>query len=660
MHLGSIKRAALSKDKKGRAAVKLDQITDLSKTRLAQMRSGSRPHVSVGYDLTKLVRTGKQGEQTAYVFAWSAHEISSVATPMDGTVGANRGLLDGEDEEDQPMSHCLDCGDEFDRNDLDGEFRCASCRDHKREKARSLAATVKKVDSTEIERNAMAENSNVITEAVVVERETTALKRGKSEGAKALATRNKELFDLTEGKDGFVGKYGLYSKGKMADTIRALHGEYVAKDDSIEPSALISDFKAKVNEKVSAAISAGEVPMLSMRAKLRSQSGQVSDDDAVPMEYARYNLGSAMKRICARAATNPANRDLSPDGYELEWHQEVERAFKATGGVPAKMQGSGGFYVPWDAPSRGFKPQSKRDYKLCERFERMQRDLYTGDYASGGALVPSVPVLPTIELLRNRMVLAWAGTKSLAGLTSNVWIPRQTSASAPQALAEIEELAQTQQTFDQVKLEPHRVGNTQNYGRLLMLQSAPGIEALIRDDNFQQIALKIDELGINGQGVGAEPLGIFNTPGVGVVIFGGPATYSEIVSFETTIREQNVYDDVVYISTSSSRGRLMVVPAALIGSTIVSGSTNSLWTTIGGEEEIAGHPAFDSQQIPNNQMLVGAFNHHLHGQFGGLQVIVDPYTRAANDEIVITYNTYNDFAVRHAQAFCVSADAANQ
>ncbi len=193
-----------------------------------------------------------------------------------------------------------------------------------------------------------------------------------------------------------------------------------------------------------------------------------------------------------------------------------------------------------------------------------------------------------------------------------------------------------------------------------MIQSAPDIEALIRDDNFLQIALKIDELGMNGQGVGAEPLGIFNTPGVGAVVFGGTATYAEIVSFETTIRQQNVYDDIVYISTSSSRGRLKVVPAALIGSTIVSGSTNALWIRMDGEEEVNGFPAFDSQQIPNNQMLVGAFNHHIHGQFGGLQVVVDPYTRAAFDEVAITYNTYNDFAVRHAQAFCVSVDAANQ
>jgi len=39
---------------------------------------------------------------------------------------------------------------------------------------------------------------------------------------------------------------------------------------------------------------------------------------------------------------------------------------------------------------------------------------------------------------------------------------------------------------------------------------------------------------------------------------------------------------------------------------------------------------------------------------------LDNYTRAANDEVAITFNTYFDIAVRHAQAFCKSLDSCNQ
>lgn len=642
-HIGVIKRAALSKDKKGRAIVVLDQASELSKTRLAQMRSGSRKHVSVGYELTKLVRTEKQGDQKAYVFAWAAHEISSVATPMDGTVGTNRNILDSDDEE---SCRCLECGNEFERSDLDSEYRCGECRSKPAEQTRSKDP---KVDCPEKESKDMPE----ITEVQVVERENRAKAEATTSTRKATAEsigkRNKDICDVAKE---YADKFGNYSKGKMAETIRALQGEYVAKDDSVESTQLIRDFKMRCMEEVQK----GEMPRpYSLRAKLRSQSGEVGDDDELPADYSRYNLGRAIRSIVER--TLPGEKTgAAVDGFEKEVFDDMQTEWKRNG-LSQSSQLSGGFHVPWDAPARGFRPKNKRDMQMCARY---QRDLSTFDFASGGALVPSVPILPTIELLRNRMVLGWAGTKSIAGLSGNIWIPRQTSAVAPQAVAENQALAQTQQTFDQIEGRPRRVGNTQVYSRLLMLQSAPDIEALVRDDNFKEIALKIDYLGINGSGAGNEPLGVMNTPGVGVVVFGGTATLGEIISFETTIRQQNVYDPIVYISTSSSRGRLMYVPAQLLGSTVVSGQTNAIWVTNMGEETIIGRPAFDSQQIPNNQMLAGAFEHQLHLQWGGLQVIVNPYTFARNDEIEITYNTYNDFALRHPQAFCVSPDAANQ
>lgn len=642
LQLGKVKRASLSKDKKCRAILLADKITELSKTRFEQMRTKSRPHVSVGYVLTGLLRKEKQGDQTAYVFSWAPYEISSVMCPMDGTVGAYRSMIDGDDEE---FAHCLECGNDFERSDLDDEYRCGECRDKPVEQTRSLNP---KVDCPEKESKSMTE----ITEVQVVERETRARTEATTSTRKAtaesLGKRNKDICDVAKE---YKTKFGNYSRGKMAETIDGLQAEFIAKADGAD-TEVIRDFKFRCMEEVQK----GEMPRpYSLRAKLRSQSGDVSDDDSLPPDYSRYNLGRAIRSIVER--TQPGEKTGAlVDGFEKEIFDDMQTEWKRNG-LSQSSQLSGGFHVPWDAPARGFRPKNKRDMQMCARY---QRDLSTFDFASGGALVPSMPILPTIELLRNRMVLGWAGTKSIAGLSGNIWIPRQTSAVAPQAAAENQALQATQQTFDQIEGRPRRVGNTQVYSRLLMLQSAPDIEALVRDDNFKEIAIKIDYLGINGSGAGNEPLGTMNTPGVGVIIFGGTATLGEIISFETTIRQQNIYDPIVYISTSSSRGRLMYVPAQLLGSTVVSGQTNAIWVTNMGEETIIGRPAYDSQQIPNNQMLAGAFEHQLHLQWGGLQVIVNPYTFARNDEIEITYNTYNDFALRHPQAFCVSADAANQ
>jgi hypothetical protein len=192
------------------------------------------------------------------------------------------------------------------------------------------------------------------------------------------------------------------------------------------------------------------------------------------------------------------------------------------------------------------------------------------------------------------------------------------------------------------------------------LQSSPDVEALIREDNFRQIAIKIDSMGLMGLGGNAEPLGIMNTPGINAILFGGTPTYAQVVGMETAIRKNNVYDPIVFLTTSATRGRWRVLPAALVGSTIVSGETNALWTGNNDDEFVAGRPAYDSQQVPNDQVIAGAFEHLLHAMWGGLDIVVDYITRAAFGEIVITYNTWNDFALRHPQAFCTSVDSGNQ
>ena len=88
--IGVIVRAGIDADKIGRAELEMDcEGTGLE--RCNQMRSGIRPHISVGYDQTRLLSETK-GEDGKPVrrFAWRAHEISSVATPADLAVGVGR------------------------------------------------------------------------------------------------------------------------------------------------------------------------------------------------------------------------------------------------------------------------------------------------------------------------------------------------------------------------------------------------------------------------------------------------------------------------------------------------------------------------------------------------------------------------------------------
>jgi HK97 family phage major capsid protein len=329
-----------------------------------------------------------------------------------------------------------------------------------------------------------------------------------------------------------------------------------------------------------------------------------------------------------------------PDGLEGEFHRALEA--QNLGIEPQ------GFLCPLDANIR--LPN------------RMQRDMQATVFATGGAFVPSQLVMPVIEILRNFLILNKVGVRVMAGLVGNILLPRQEAAATAYAVPEIGPLSDSGQILGQLAMAPHRVGATQTYSKQFVMQSTPDAEAFLRDDLFKVIALQHDRLGINGQGAGSEPLGVMNTPGINSILFGGTATYQQIVNMATAIRTMNVREPLAYISTPTSRGRLQTVPELLLGATILGGAQNALWkpSIDPTESRVNGWPAYDTNQIPNNQMLCGAFEHLVQGIWGGLDVVVDIFTKAKQAETVITINTWIDWAVRHAQAFTVSADSAAQ
>jgi HK97 family phage major capsid protein len=246
----------------------------------------------------------------------------------------------------------------------------------------------------------------------------------------------------------------------------------------------------------------------------------------------------------------------------------------------------------------------------------------------------------------------------LTGLTGNVIIPRQDAVATAYSVPEIGALNATQQILGQIALSPKRVGARQIYSKQLVFQSTPDIESFIRTDLFAVIALLWDYLGLNGQGAQSQPLGIMNTPGVQSIVFGGAPTYAQLVSMITALRKLNVRGPVSFASTPATAGIFRTTAVTLTGATtVVGGASNALLTP---DDKIAGCDFIESNQIPNDQVILGGEGEAIKALWAGLDIVTDPFTLATNSEIVLTFNTWGDFAVRHPQAFNISADAGSQ
>ena len=319
--------------------------------------------------------------------------------------------------------------------------------------------------------------------------------------------------------------------------------------------------------------------------------------------------------------------------------------FEASEAVGKKMgKDARGFYLPNEV-MRG----------------TIKRDLVVGTATAGGNLV-ATDLTGFIDLLRNRMKIVQLGAQVLTGLVGNLAIPELTGGATSYWVTENAAPTESEQTFGQVPLTPKTVGAYTDIGRRLILQTSLDVEAIVRADLATQLALAIDLAAINGSGTSNQPTGILNTTGIGDVAGGtnGAApTYTHMIELETDVAAANADVDGMGLLTSPEiRGKLKTTQRF-----------TSTDTPVWEGKEVNGYRAEVSNQIPKtlvkgsssdcHAIIFGNFRDLMIGQWGVLDILVDPYTGGAAGTARVRVLQDVDVAVRHAASFSAMKDARN-
>lgn len=362
-----------------------------------------------------------------------------------------------------------------------------------------------------------------------------------------------------------------------------------------------------------------------MEAKLKESQGRISapaEIDLPKETKGRYSLTRAIRCLA----------DHKPlDGLEGEVSQEIARQ---TGKSPQ------GFYMPHNLVG-------------MKKF-----DIDTS--AAAGATSTVTDPGNFIELLRNRsLVMGTLGARVLSGLDpGNVKIPRQSGGATAYWVTEGNAVTESAASLDSVTLSPKTVGGFSDITRKLLFQSAVDIESMVREDLAAVIAIEIDRAIFNGDGTGAEPEGIMNNVSVGSVSFGAAdPTLAKMIEFETDVAAANAdVGSLAYVTSSQGRGKLKSVDEG-------TDTGVRLWRN---DNTINGYRAYATNQIPANltsgsdtnltSVIFGNWNDVLIGFWGGLDVLVDPYTLGSSGGIRIVALQETDVKLRHDASFSVGND----
>ena len=268
--------------------------------------------------------------------------------------------------------------------------------------------------------------------------------------------------------------------------------------------------------------------------------------------------------------------------------------------------------------------------------------LFTDDFRGGDF----------IDVLRNASSVMQAGARMLNGLSGDVKIPRKSAASTAAWIAtEGGASSESEMTVGSVSMTPKSLGAYTDITRQLMIQSSLDVESLVRDDLAQALATAIDKAGLEGTGASGQPTGVLSTSGVNTVTAFAAAnpTFAEVVTLETAVAEDNaLMGSLAYILPAGMYGALKTTEKA--------SGTAQFVVEPGGS--INGYRGIVSNQATAGNLYFGNFDDLLIGFFGGLDIIVDPYTNSTSGTVRVVALQSCDVAVRHAVSFAFGNDGA--
>ena len=258
-----------------------------------------------------------------------------------------------------------------------------------------------------------------------------------------------------------------------------------------------------------------------------------------------------------------------------------------------------------------------------------------------GEDVVATEIYDILEPLRAKNVLVAAGAKFITGLVGDVQVP---SMSAGNVSWEGETVSAKDggQTFTAVKLSPKRLTAYVDISKQFLVQDSKSAEALIRQDIINAINSKL-EATILGSAVGTttQPAGIFNGKSKKTI-----ASFKDVCDLEAKIEDANVIGECKYVMSNKAKAALRNMAKSAKSTELV---------MEGGA--IDGTEVLNTSNVEEQNVVYGDFSNLAIGQWGSIDLLVDPYTKAADGQVRLVVNAFFDAKVLRDGAFAYGTTA---
>lgn len=436
----------------------------------------------------------------------------------------------------------------------------------------------------------------------------------------------------------------------------------------------LKESRVEVENKIEALVSIAEKAGLTKDQKtewetLKTELSEIDSDIKIAEEVEEKSKEIAKRKLASAPNIPGAPQDNASEQKELEATAKkfrVSRAFnlamesKSLDGVEEEVRQ----IAIAEAKEAGIKlsgnisiPHSFIKIGQCSALTvgTEGADVVFTEY--GGKVIPFLNPSPVADRL---------GVTFLQGLQGNVQWPRETGDLAFSFETETSDVDETTPTFDNVSISPKRFGGYVDVTLQMLQQSVFVVEPWLRKKLELRYALTVDNQIFNGSGAGNQTTGLFNMAGVNVLSTGSGSannmTYAALLSMKRDTKIANArIGQVGWVTNAEGEFALFQTPlqaGGIEGHFILEPNYNG---------RLFAEPFMTSQIIPANFSEGGqtdlcgmAYSSNwaglIAGFWGGMDLLVDPYTQRLGGKIRFVVNAFMDVDVEQPLEFAICKD----
>lgn len=236
--------------------------------------------------------------------------------------------------------------------------------------------------------------------------------------------------------------------------------------------------------------------------------------------------------------------------------------------------------------------------------------------------------------IRNASVLNRIGCTWFGNAVGDISIPKYSGSNVGWA-GEIETAVSGDGQFTEVILQPKRLTAILDISKTFLAQDSNDAEAILMRDLAEAVAEKLDMTVFSADsGTTKRPEGLFYNSGyttTGETL--SAVSYSDVLDLELGVEEKNGHN-FVFIGSPTTKYHLKAVQMA------------SGLDMVYSRGEIDGYPAYISNSVVRGGLMAVDPRDIAVASWSGIEITVDPYTKAADNQVRLVVNLLVDCKLR--------------